>query len=149
MLLLLLGVQLATPFDTNLPGQTMLVPSQPRLGFKPERKAYPEILQRPIFAPDRQPMLETMADYSLLGVGIAGPLSTAIVQNGGRMMRVKPGDRLAGWRVGSITTNYLFLELNKERRVLKLDMTHLYAAPKTGDAKPGETRSVAARVGVQ
>ncbi len=149
MLLLLLGVQLATPFDADLPEQTMLVPRQPDLAFKPERKAYPEILQRPIFAPDRQPMLETMPGYSLLGVGIAGPLSTAIVQNGGRMTRVKPGDRVAGWRVASITGNYLFLERNKERRMLKLDMTRLYAAPKAGDTKPGAATPAPARAGVR
>jgi hypothetical protein len=147
VLLLLLGVQLATPFDAELPEQTVLVPRHANLTFQPEHKAYPEILQRPLFAPDRQPMLEAMPGYALLGVGIAGPLSTAIVQTGGRMTRVKPGDRLAGWKVASITPNYLYFERNKERRMLKLDMTRLYAAPNAGKSR--DAGPVQARAGVR
>jgi hypothetical protein len=144
VLLLLLGVQLAIPFDAELPEQTVLAPRHSNLTFQPEHKTYPEILRRPLFAPDRQPMLEAMPGYALLGVGIAGPLSTAIVQIGGRMTRVKPGDRLAGWQVATITPNYLYFERNKERRMLKLDMTRLYAAPNAGksrDAGPAQARA--------
>lgn len=149
MLLLLLGVQLAMPFDADLPEQTALAPRHSHLVFKPERKAYPEILQRPIFAPDRQPMLEAMPGYALLGVGIAGPLSTAIVQVGARMTRVKPGERLAGWKVASITPNYLFFERNKERRMLKLDMTRLYAASNAGNSKAHDAGPAQAKAGVR
>jgi len=127
-----------------LPDQAVLAPRHAHLVFKPERKAYPEILWRPLFAPDRQPMLEAMPGYALLGVGIAGPLSTAIVQAGSRMTRVKPGDRLAGWKVASITPNYLYFERNKERRMLKLDMTRLYAASNTGKSRiagPAQARA--------
>lgn len=147
MLLLLLGVQFAMPFDADLPEQAVLAPRHARLTFKPERKAYPEVLRRPIFAPDRQPMLETMPGYALLGVGIAGPLSTAIVQSGSRMTRIKPGDRLAGWKVASITPDYLFFERNKERRMLKLDMTRLYAA--SNAAKSRAATPTQARAGVR
>jgi hypothetical protein len=130
VLLGLLGLQFATPFDAELPESTMVVPRHALLGPKPKPEAYPEILLRPIFAPDRLPMMEVMPGYSLLGIGIAGPSATAIVQGpGGRMLRVRPGDRLAGWPVASITPNNLFFQRNKERRMLKLDMSRLYNMP--------------------
>jgi len=114
----------------------MLAPRHSRLTLKRERKVYPEILLRPIFAPDRQPMMEMMPGYSLLGTGIAGPLATAIVQTpGGRMQRLHPGDRFAGWQVASITQDHVFFGRNKERRMLKLDMTRFYSAPKAGQVK--------------
>lgn len=128
---MILAVQLATPFDADLPATPVLAPRIPRQVFAPVRERYPEILQRPIFAEDRQPMMELLQGYALLGTGIAGPLSTAVVQTtGGRMQRVKPGERLGGWQVTAITETNLFLARNKERRMLRLDMTRVAIAPR-------------------
>jgi hypothetical protein len=135
---MVLCLQFAMPFDAQLPQSSVLVPRRAHLDSERERQAHPEILQRPIFATDRQPMMETMEGYTLLGTGIAGALSTAIVQGpDSRVQRLRPGDQLAGWQVVSITQNYLFFRRSKERRMLKLDMTRRYSASKAAPAQVG------------
>jgi hypothetical protein len=118
---MLIGLQFTVPFQPELPEAPDLVPRHTRSTLEPVVQTYPAILERPIFAEDRLPMMEMLQGYSLLGTGIAGPRSTAIVQAGaGPMTRVKPGDRIGRWKVASIADAKLYLTGDKERRMLRL-----------------------------
>ncbi|MEJ1970191.1 MAG: hypothetical protein WDN03_16410 [Rhizomicrobium sp.] len=119
----LLGVQFALPVDADLPGSTQLVPRRERPAtVMPLASNFPEILRRPVFAPDRRPMVESMEGFTLIGVGLAGSTATALLQSGGSVSRVHIGDSVAGWRVASIEADQLLFQRNEERRMLKLDI---------------------------
>jgi hypothetical protein len=116
-------LQVLLPIDPGVPAPVQLVPRRDELKVKPMPTDYPEILQRPIFASDRHPMIEPMAGLSLVGVGIAGSRTMALLQNSdGQVVRSRPGDVAAGWRIASITLDSVFFERQGERRVLKLDV---------------------------
>ncbi len=116
-------IQLVLPIDSGTPAPTQLVPRRNILKVKPMRTDYPEILQRPIFAQDRHPMIEPMAGLTLAGVGIAGDRAAALLQKSdGSVFRGRPGDMAAGWRIVSIAPDRVFFERQEEHRVLKLDV---------------------------
>jgi hypothetical protein len=86
---------------------------------------YAAVLQRPIFAPDRAPIvLQATATGNLngievLGTAIAGSVSAALVRdNMGRIMRVKPDAILQGWRLVSIDRTQLLFDRGGERRTI-------------------------------
>ena len=83
------------------------------------------MLARPIFAPDRAPVLlqaqtaGTLNGYEVLGTAVAGNVSAALVRDAtGRVFRVKPDAILQGWRVVSIDRVQLVFDRDGERRSL-------------------------------
>jgi hypothetical protein len=94
----------------------------------PSEANYPAILERPIFAPDRAPILlaaqssGNLAGYNVVGTAIAGTTSTALVRDmTGRVIRVKPDATLQGWRLVSIERSQLIFDRDGERRSLPVE----------------------------
>jgi hypothetical protein len=125
LLLITAGLQVAMPSSSSLPETR---PSAPRAAAEPAApvtQTYAAVLQRPIFAPDRAPIvLQAAATGNLngievLGTAIAGSVSAALVRdNTGRIMRVKPDAILQGWRLVSIDRAQLLFDRDGERRTI-------------------------------
>jgi hypothetical protein len=123
ILLGVLALQVVLPVDPRAPESTQLVPRREVMRITLLKTNYPEILQRPIFTSDRHPMMEPMSGLTLVGVGIAGNRATALLQDvNGPVIRRRPGDIAAGWRIASITPDRVFFERQGERRILKIDV---------------------------
>jgi len=116
------GLQLAFPVEPDLPQSTQFVPRRDRVEVLPLPSNFPEILRRPIFAVDRRPMVEAMDGFVLLGTGSIGNAYTALLQVGGRVVRVHDGDLVMGWRVASLSQDRVFFERNEERRMVLFDL---------------------------
>jgi hypothetical protein len=135
VLLIGAGLQITMPSSANLPDR---IPSTPHraqaISAEPDADAhaqtYPAILQRPIFAPDRAPVLlqeqtsGNLSGYEVVGTAIAGPVSAALVRDTtGRIVRVKPDAILQGWRLVSIDRTQLVFDRDGERRDLMVTAT--------------------------
>ncbi|GEM_PF-5124826 len=96
-------------------------------------KIDPEILQRPLFVPARRPSAEhDQEKVATPAGGPAGLLLEGIVQtetdgfalirarSEKKPRRVRPGDRLSGWKVKAILTDRVVLEADGERHELQL-----------------------------
>ena len=97
------------------------------------------LMARPIFAPDRAPVLlqaqmaGSLSGFEVIGTAVAGPISAALVRDAtGRILRVKPDALLQGWRVVSIDRTQMILDRDGERRSL----TVTAAAPRAGAINP-------------
>ena len=92
------------------------------------------MLARPIFAPDRAPVLlqaqsaGSLSGYEVIGTAVAGPISAALVRDAtGRILRVKPDAVLQGWRVVSIDRTQMILDRDGERRSLAVTAAPAHA----------------------
>lgn len=126
---------MAMPAKVELPDGPVVVPRLPVQLATPEARTYPTILARPIFAPDRAPVIlqaqssGNLAGFEVLGTAIAGNVSAALVRDAtGRILRVKPSDTLQGWRLVSIERTELTFDRDGERRTLAVTA----AAPSRG-----------------
>lgn len=123
VLIVALGLQFALPIDSDLPPTTARLPRHISLPEPVLNADYPEIIQRPLFAPDRQPMIEAMDGLVLLGLGLGGVKPTALLQSaGGPVLRGHPGDQINGWQIAAVTEDRVSFERKGERRILKLDV---------------------------
>ena len=130
VLLIAAGLQIAMPSSASLPEGSPLAPRRAAEPAEPESQNYPGILQRPIFAPDRAPVLlqaqasGNLSGYEVLGTAIAGPVSAALIRDAmGRVIRVKPDAILQGWRLVSIDRTQLVFDRDGERRALAVSAT--------------------------
>jgi hypothetical protein len=97
---------------------------------EPAARNYAAVLARPIFAPDRAPVIlqaptaGSLNGYEVLGTAVAGKVAAALVRDAtGRVIRVKPDAMLQGWRVVSIDRTQLTLDRDGENRVLAVTAT--------------------------
>jgi hypothetical protein len=139
LLLLAAGLQMAMPSAANLPEDSPLAPRRAPEPVLPAPQSHLAVLARPIFAPDRAPILlqaqtaGTLSGYDVLGTAIAGNVSTALVRDTtGQVVRVKPDAILQGWRLVSIDRTQLIFDRDGERRTL---------AVTTAPPKPGGTNA--------
>lgn len=145
ILLVAAGLQIAIPSSADLPQNTAPAPRRAAEPIGPTEREYPAILQRPIFAPDRAPVLlqaqasSNLSGYEVVGTAIAGPVSAALVRDTtGRVIRVKPDAILQGWRLVSIDRTQLLFDRDGERRALAVTATapvRQGPATKLGSAK--------------
>src|SRR5437764_4300136 len=139
VLLIAAGLQVAVPSATALPEDTVLAPRRAPEPAEPAAQNYAAVLARPIFAPDRAPVLlqaqmaGSLSGFEVIGTAVAGPISAALVRDAtGRILRVKPDALLQGWRVVSIDRTQMILDRDGERRSL----TVTAAAPRAGAINP-------------
>jgi hypothetical protein len=125
VLLLAAGLQVSMPSSAALPEDNVLAPRRAPEPVEPATRNYPAALARPIFAPDRAPVLlqaqtaGSLNGYEIIGTAVAGPISAALVRDAtGRILRVKPDAVLQGWRVVSIDRTQMILDREGERRSL-------------------------------
>lgn len=118
------------PSSTDLPENSALAPRRAQEPAEPVTQNYPATLARPIFAPDRAPVLlqaqsaGNLGGYEVLGTAIAGTTSAALVRDAtGRIVRVKPDAILQGWRLVSIDRTQLVFDRDGERRSLTVSAT--------------------------
>ena len=135
LLLIAAGLQIAMPSQVELPEDSPLAARRAAEPAAPGVRNYPAVLARPIFAPDRAPVLlqaqtaGTLNGYEVLGTAVAGNVSAALVRDAtGRVFRVKPDAILQGWRVVSIDRVQLVFDRDGERRSLPVSA----AAPSHG-----------------
>jgi hypothetical protein len=133
------------PSSTSLPETTRSAPKPAAEPPEPVSQNYAAVLQRPIFAPDRAPVLlqaaatGNLSGFEVLGTAIAGTVSAALVRdNTGRIMRVKPDAVLQGWRLVSIDRTQLLFDRDGERRTIAVT-----AAPARTGAHPQLATSAA------
>jgi len=138
-LLVAAGLQMTMPSTVDLPEDTVLAPRHPMPLAEPEARSFPSILARPIFAPDRAPVIlqaqtaGNLAGFEVLGTAIAGSVSAALVRDAmGRILRVKPDAVLQGWRLVSIDRTQLTFDRDGEKRSLPVTA----AAPRPGAVNP-------------
>jgi hypothetical protein len=138
-LLMLVGVQMAIPSTVDLPQEAVVTPQRSVAALEPTGHEYPTVLAKPIFAPDRAPVIlqaqtaGTLAGFEVLGTAIAGSVSAALVRDAtGRIIRVKPDAILQGWRLVSIDRAQLIFDRDGERRSLAVTA----AAPRAGAVNP-------------
>jgi hypothetical protein len=145
-LLMLVGVQMAIPSTVDLPQEAAVTPRQSAAALAPTAREYPIVLAKPIFAPDRAPVVlqaqtaGNLSGFEVLGTAIAGTISAALVRDAtGRIIRVKPDAILQGWRVVSIDRAQLIFDRDGERRSLAVTA----AAPRAGAVNPQLTATKA------
>lgn len=151
ILLMAAGLQIAIPSSADLPQSTAPAARPAPEPVDPGVREYPAILQRPIFAPDRAPVLlqaqasGNLSGYEVLGTAIAGPVSAALIRDTtGRIIRVKPDAILQGWRLVSIDRTQLLFDRDGERRALTVSATapvRQGPATKLGSAAKGDENS--------
>jgi hypothetical protein len=124
-LLIAAGLQVAAPSSPALPEDAVLAPRRAPEPSEPAARNYAAVLARPIFAPDRAPVLlqaqtaGSLSGFEVIGTAVAGPISAALVRDAtGRILRVKPDALLQGWRVVSIDRTQMILDRDGERRSL-------------------------------
>jgi hypothetical protein len=133
------GVQMAIPSTVDLPQETSMAPRPLPAAFVPAAREYPVVLAKPIFAPDRAPVIlqaqtaGNLGGFEVLGTAIAGNVSAALVRDAtGRIIRVKPDAILQGWRLVSIDRTQLIFDRDGERRSLAVTA----AVPRAGAVNP-------------
>ena len=130
------GLQIAMPSSAALPENTVVAPRAAPEPPEPAAGTYAAVLARPIFAPDRAPVLlqaqtaaGSLSGYQVIGTAVAGPISAALVRDaGGRIVRVKPDALLQGWRVVSIDRTQMILDREGERRSLTVTAAPAHAS---------------------
>jgi hypothetical protein len=119
--------QLVIPVVPEL-ARTERVPRRQRMVVHPLPSDFPEILHRPIFATDRQPIIEPMEGISLLGAGSVGEDYMVLLQAGEQVVRAHVGDQLMGWRITALARDRAFFQRGDEKRMLLLDLKSRRAA---------------------
>ena len=130
-LVLILALQLALPYRTPLPGETTLAPRRPRPMTVQPLPTYTQLLEAPIFAPDRAPggaggvpgkaANGSLDDVTVVGIAISRGRATAVVRTPGGSQTLKPGESLEGWRLVGMDGSHLSFARGAERRILTLD----------------------------
>ena len=127
--------QIAMPSSVELPQDTAVAARRPPPLGAPVARSYPAVLARPIFAPDRAPVIlqapsgGNLAGFEVVGTAIAGTISAALVRDAtGRIIRVKPEDVVQGWRLVLVERTQLTFDRDGERRSLAVTA----APPPTG-----------------
>jgi hypothetical protein len=133
LLLLLAVLQLSLPSSSvSLPETGVARPkaaaAAPADPPTPEEADYSAILQAPIFAMDRAPVILTaqpsgnLQGYDVIGTAIAGTTATALIRDAtGRTVRIKPDGLLQGWRLVSIERAQLTFDRDGEKRTLPVE----------------------------
>jgi hypothetical protein len=139
LLVVAAGLQMVMPSSASLPDRPVMPPRRVAAADAPLARSYPAVLARPIFAPDRAPVIlsaptgGSLSGFEVLGTAIAGNVSAALVRGPmGRVLRVKPDETLLGWRLVSIERTQLTFDRDGERRTLAVTA----ATPRPGAANP-------------
>ena len=102
-------------------------PSSPALVFVAPAPLSPVIVQRPLFTPTRSPggggvAPETepqFTDYTLVGVTRARGFASATLSGpGGRLLDLRPGQTVFGWRLEAVSADSAIFALNGQQRRL-------------------------------
>ncbi|MDD3447123.1 MAG: hypothetical protein PHS60_17095 [Zavarzinia sp.] len=128
-LLALSAAQIVVPVDTGTTAPAMAPAPAEEAGGDTAAfggAAYPAILERPLFSPDRRPApaggpAAEAAAFTLIGVGTAGDAATALLRApDGQALRILPGQSVEGWQVISIEPNAVTLGHGDRRIVLEV-----------------------------
>ncbi|KXX64953.1 type II secretion system protein N [Marichromatium gracile] len=130
----------------------------------PPRTHYAEVLERPLFRPDRRPPpppapVQASAEQRQAAIALERlTLTTVLItprqraawvriaDDGGDSQRVEVGDRLGDWTVSAIHPEHLLLERQGRADRLPLrDFTRPGAAPATAPGGPGPRPSPSSR----
>ena len=113
----------------------------------PPQGHYAEVVQRPLFEPDRRlPPAEakkrnrgSIKELELTGIVITPQGHAALFRRAGKpeVLRVTPGQRVAGWRVEEIQPRRVVLSSGGERRVLEV---HRFRPERSGAERDGGAR---------
>ncbi|ARU06297.1 hypothetical protein CCO03_17875 [Comamonas serinivorans] len=121
-------------------------------------RAYPEVLDRPLFAAARRPVAApepeddkpaapppiALDKVVLTGI-VAGPrLTGALAQVDGESRFLKVGDQVGDWQVDGVTGRDVRFHKGDEKRTLTLPYAHA-SAPDAGDAGKASPKPVAPR----
>lgn len=104
--------------------------SRPNFRMPPEQR-FAVILERPIFSPARrlpeeaaaaEAVVDSVLGLKIIGIVIAddAPLVLAVPDGGGDPLRLRAGDRHAGWTLGEITAEEVIFRRDDEERRLQL-----------------------------
>jgi hypothetical protein len=105
---------------------------EPAVFEPPPRSAFGEIAERPLFSTSRRPFLpetereEAAAPDEQVSIELVGTLLTeegraALLQPAGQGARwLRPGEKIAGWRVETIERDRITLRLDDEAKTLQL-----------------------------
>lgn len=127
VMLLVAALQVWMPSSAELPHVDIARP-KPLAELSTPEANYPAILDHPLFAPDRAPVVlaaqpsTNLMGYEVLGTAIAGKVSTALVRLPmGSIIRIKPDGTLQGWRLISIERTQLVFDRDGEKRTLPVN----------------------------
>jgi hypothetical protein len=147
----LLVVQTVVPVRTDIPEPSSVLPRHPKTLASSGVTLYPQILDRPIFAPDRRSwsggdIASPTGDESgaaaigvskLVGLALGPRVATAVVRApSGHSRVVRSGDLVDGWRVQSVSASGLLLRREQDHKVLRMvgDETEPEPGEQTGEA---------------
>jgi hypothetical protein len=136
-------LQFALPSQAALPDDPAIAPREPPLPGAGPALAFPVVLARPVFAPDRKAVAPLAAPssldgYEVLGIAISAEKATALVRGpDGKTQRILYGGTLDGWRLASVDRAQIVFEKDGQNRPFVL-----HARPAV---RPVPTRSAQAR----
>jgi hypothetical protein len=140
-LALLLGIQLVLPSQTTLPDVQSRLPRRTRPVQAPPLPEYAEILNAPVFAPDRKPSVSggtaqaAASGFTVLGLAAGRGVGAAVLKGpDGATHVARPGDTISGWRLVSMDRNHLVLEREGRRLSVGFDPEHPAPAGPAGAA---------------
>ena len=124
-----LGLQFAAPaFAPDAPAVVGLAARKPRGVTAPLAVDHPDILRRPLFAPDRQPAAEGAAgapagssldDYAAVGAVTGRSIAVAVLAAPGVPSKsVRLGEEVGGWRLVSVQRGKVSFERDGAVRTL-------------------------------
>jgi hypothetical protein len=123
-------VQLVLPYRTAMPLDSALAPRRARPVVESPLPTYTQLLQSPIFAPDRTPGGSgagpagpaSLEGLVVVGIAIRPGAASALVKSGdGPVTKLRPGQEIAGWRLIGVDPSHLSFVRAGERRILTLD----------------------------
>ena len=123
---LALALQLVLPAGASLSDAVAAAPRLARIPAAPV-VSYPQILERPVFAPDRKPVEESdsddegIGDYEVLGIAISAERASVVLRGpDGKTQRIQYGAELAGWKLASVDRSQIVFEKDGQRQTLTL-----------------------------
>ena len=123
----LLVAQLVLPRERTASPLLQTRPSSPPSVVIAPTPLSPSIVQRPLFTPTRSPggvgpspeSEPQFTDYTLVGVTRARGFASATLSGpGGRLVDLRPGQSLFGWRLEAVSADAAIFALNGQQRRL-------------------------------
>jgi hypothetical protein len=124
-----LVLQVVLPYQDPASQASPVAVRRPKLIVVPTPPEYAAILQAPIFSPDRKPGEDADAApgasaldaYAALGVAMGPGFATAVVKTPeGKIVSIKPGETLEGWRLAVMDRTKLGFQRGDARHVLTI-----------------------------
>jgi hypothetical protein len=145
----LAALQLALPYATELPPDSVLAPRHARATKPPALGAFPELAKNNVFDPARQKggssasAGDSDAGLTAIGAVSSGRGSAALMRTSGGAARfLRPGASIGGWTLISIEPDAVWLRKGDVKRRLAFGATPRPSPPAEGGTpapQPGDT----------